>query len=67
VDAAGYVTIIGRTNDIILRGGENISAEEVEDLLYAHPDIADVAIVAVPDPRLVKRACAVVVARTGTT
>ncbi len=67
VDGAGYVTITGRTKDIILRGGENISAKEVEDLLYAHPDIADVAVVAVPDPRLVERACAVVVPRPGTT
>lgn len=66
VDAAGYLTVTGRSKDIILRGGENISAKEVEDLLYAHPDVADVAVVAVPDPRLTERACAVVVPRPGT-
>jgi cyclohexanecarboxylate-CoA ligase len=65
IDADGYVTITGRTKDIILRGGENISAKEVEDLLYGHPGIADVAVVAMPDPRLVERACAVVVPREG--
>lgn len=67
MDAAGYVQIVGRRKDIILRGGENISAKEVEDLLYAHPDIADVAVVAYPDPRLTERACAVVVPRPGAT
>ena len=65
LDAEGYVTIVGRRKDIILRGGENISAKEVEDLLYAHPGIAEVAVVAVPDPRLTERACAVVVPRPG--
>ena len=65
MDADGYVQIVGRRKDIILRGGENISAKEIEDLLYTHPDIADVAVVAVADPRLTERACAVVVARPG--
>lgn len=67
MDANGYVQIVGRRKDIILRGGENISAKEVEDLLYGHPGIADVAVVAVPDPRLTERACAVVVPRPGVT
>ncbi|WP_242623358.1 AMP-binding protein [Pseudonocardia sediminis] len=66
VDAGDYLTVTGRSKDIILRGGENISAKEVEDLLYAHPDVADVAVVAVPDPRLTEKACAVVVPRPGT-
>jgi cyclohexanecarboxylate-CoA ligase len=65
IDANGYVRIAGRTKDIIIRGGENISVKEIEDLLYAHPDVADVAIVAVPDPRLTERACAVVVPVAG--
>ena len=51
--------------DLILRGGENLSAKEIEDLLYAHPAVADVAVVAVPDPVLTERACAVVVPRPG--
>ena len=65
LDDDGYVTVVGRSKDIIVRGGENISAKEVEDLLYTHPAIADVAVVAVPDPRLTERACAVVVLRPG--
>jgi cyclohexanecarboxylate-CoA ligase len=65
VDERGYLTVTGRSKDIIVRGGENISAKEVEDLLYTHPDVVDVAVVAVPDPRLTERACAVVVPRDG--
>ena len=65
MDADGYVTVVGRSKDIIVRGGENISAKEVEDLLYTHEAIADVAVVAFPDPRLSERACAVVVLRPG--
>jgi cyclohexanecarboxylate-CoA ligase len=57
----GTVTIVGRAKDIIVRGGENISVKEVEDYLAAHPGIADVAIVAVPDPLLGEKACAFVV------
>jgi cyclohexanecarboxylate-CoA ligase len=62
LDASGHLTIEGRKKDIILRGGENISVKEVEDHLHAHPKIADVAIVAMPDPVMVERACAFVVA-----
>jgi acyl-CoA synthetase (AMP-forming)/AMP-acid ligase II len=65
LDADGYVVITGRTKDVIIRKGENISVKEVEDLLYAHPDIADVAVVGLPDPALGERCCAVVVARPG--
>jgi cyclohexanecarboxylate-CoA ligase len=61
IDDEGYVTIHGRIKDIILRNGENISAREVEDVLYTHPDIIDVAVVAVPDVRTGERACAAVV------
>ena len=63
--ADGAVTIRGRKKDIIIRNGENISAKEVEDLLYNHPAIADVAVVAVPDPGTGERACAVIVVRDG--
>ena len=58
---AGNVIIAGRLKDVIIRKGENISAKEVEDLLFAHPGVADVAVVGLPDPRLGERACAVVV------
>jgi cyclohexanecarboxylate-CoA ligase len=66
-DDDGYITITGRAKDIIIRGGENIPIVEVENLLYTHPKIAGVAIVAMPDPRLGERACAVVVPREGQT
>ena len=62
---SGYLTVEGRIKDIILRGGENVSVKEVEDLLYGHPDVAEVAIVAMPDPKLTERACAYVVAEPG--
>jgi len=65
LDADGYVSITGRSKDIIIRGGENIPVVEVENLLYAHPKIAAVAIVAMADPRLVERCCAVVIPREG--
>jgi cyclohexanecarboxylate-CoA ligase len=64
-DPDGYVTIRGRKKDIILRGGENISVAEVEDLLFEHPLVAEVAIVAMPDPVMVERACAFVVPADG--
>jgi cyclohexanecarboxylate-CoA ligase len=65
LDGDGYVSITGRSKDIIIRGGENIPVVEVENLLYAHPKIAGVAIVAMADPRLVERCCAVVIPREG--
>lgn len=65
LDADGYVAITGRSKDLIIRGGENISVAEVENLLFAHPKIQNVAVVAMPDPRLVERACAFVIPRTG--
>jgi cyclohexanecarboxylate-CoA ligase len=67
LDAEGYLTVTDRLKDIIIRGGENISAKEVEDLLVTHPAVADVAVIPVPDPALGERVCAVVVARPGYT
>ncbi|HEV3281229.1 MAG TPA: AMP-binding protein [Acidimicrobiales bacterium] len=67
VDDEGYVTITGRLKDVIIRHGENISAKEVEDLLYAHPALADVAVIGLPDPTTGERACAVVAVREGST
>jgi cyclohexanecarboxylate-CoA ligase len=61
------VRIHGRKKDIIIRKGENISARELEDILITHPDIEDIAVVAVPDPASGERACAVVVVRAGAT
>ncbi|SFF68244.1 AMP-binding protein [Blastococcus tunisiensis] len=65
LDEDGFVTITGRQKDIIIRGGENISAKDVEDHLFEHPAIADVAVVAVPDPVMGERVCAVVVPKAG--
>ncbi len=67
VDAEGYVTITGRLKDVIIRHGENISAKEVEDLLYTHPAVADVAVIGLPDPKTGERACAVVALAEGST
>ena len=61
LDPEGFLRIVGRTKDIIIRGGENIPVVEIEALLYTHPKIQDVAIVAMPDERLGERACAYVV------
>ncbi|MHB8339970.1 MAG: class I adenylate-forming enzyme family protein [Mycobacteriales bacterium] len=61
VDADGFVTITGRIKDIIIRKGENISAKEVEDLLSAHPAVAEVAVIGLPDPEVGERCAAVVV------
>lgn len=62
IDGDGCVRIAGRAKDVIVRGGENISAKEVEDLLFEHPDVREVAVVGYPDEVLGERACAVVVA-----
>jgi cyclohexanecarboxylate-CoA ligase len=63
VDDDGYVTITGRVKDIIIRKGENISAKEVEDLLYTHPKVADVGVIGLPDEERGEMACAVVAAK----
>jgi len=60
LDAEGYVRITGRSKDIIIRNGENIPVVEVEGLLYGHPSIQEVALIAMPDPRMGERACAFV-------
>jgi acyl-CoA synthetase (AMP-forming)/AMP-acid ligase II len=61
VSETGHVTITGRVKDIIIRNAENISANEIENLLHEHPGVADVAVIGVPDPRTGERVCAVVV------
>jgi cyclohexanecarboxylate-CoA ligase len=60
-DREGFLTITGRLKDVIIRKGENISAKEVEDLLFTHSGIADVAVIGLPDPAAGERACAIVV------
>ena len=59
------LVVTGRAKDVIIRNGENISPKEVEDVLVGHLDIAEVAIVGIPDDRTGERACAVIVAANG--
>jgi acyl-CoA synthetase (AMP-forming)/AMP-acid ligase II len=65
LDEHGFLTITDRVKDIIIRGGENISAAEVEEALQTLPGVAEIAVVAAPDPRLGERACAIVRLRPG--
>lgn len=67
MDAEGYISISGRSKDIIIRGGENIPVVEVENLLHKHPKIQNVAIVGMPDERLQERACAFIIPLPGET
>ena len=61
----GYIRISGRSKDIIIRGGENVPIAEVEQTLYRHPAIQEVAVVAMPDPRLGELGCAFVSLKAG--
>ena len=61
----GCLTITGRKKDIIIRGGENLSPKEIEDVLYTHPAIREAAVVAMPHPRLGETCCAFVTLRSG--
>ena len=65
VDAAGYLRIVGRAKDVIIRGGQNISPLAVEIEVSKHPAVADVSIIGVPDPVYGERACACVVTQPG--
>jgi non-ribosomal peptide synthetase component E (peptide arylation enzyme) len=65
LDDDGYLTITDRKSDVIIRGGENISAQEVEELLLGVPGVAEVAVVAAPDARLGEHAAAVLRMRPG--
>ncbi len=65
IDDDGYVRITGRLKDVIIRKGENVSAQEVEDLLYEHAQVADVAVIGLPDEERGELVCAVVAAPEG--
>jgi acyl-CoA synthetase (AMP-forming)/AMP-acid ligase II len=58
--ADGHITLTGRLKDVIIRKGENISAKEVEDVIYTHPKVGDVAVIGLPDRERGERVCAVV-------
>jgi fatty-acyl-CoA synthase len=66
IDASGYLTITDRKKDVIITGGENVSSIEVEDCLYQHPAVAEVAVIGVPDPRWGETVKALVVLGRGT-
>jgi acyl-CoA synthetase (AMP-forming)/AMP-acid ligase II len=66
VDEEGYLSIVGRARDVIRTGGETVSPDEIEHVLCRHPDVADVAVVGVPDPSWGEIVCAVVVPTPGT-
>jgi 2,3-dihydroxybenzoate-AMP ligase len=65
IDGLGYLTITGRIKDIIIRGGENISPAQVEEILRAHPAVADAAVVGMPDRELGERVCAYIQTLSG--
>jgi fatty-acyl-CoA synthase len=65
MDAEGYVNIVGRIKDMVIRGGENVYPREVEEFLYTHPDIADVQVIGVPDVRYGEELMAWIVMRPG--
>jgi fatty-acyl-CoA synthase len=67
VDDQGYVRVVGRIKDMIIRGGENVYPREIEEFLYTHPEIADVQVIGVPDERYGEELMAWVVTRSGAT
>jgi fatty-acyl-CoA synthase len=65
IDDAGYCNIVGRVKDMIIRGGENVYPREIEEFLYRHPAVFDVAVVGVPDPKYGEAVCACIRLRGG--
>ena len=66
LDDDGYLTVVGRKKEIIIRGGINIAPREIEELLVAFPEVERAAVIGLPDDRLGERTCACVVLRPGT-
>lgn len=66
MDAEGYVNIVGRIKDMVIRGGENIYPREIEEFLYRHPQVQDVQVVGVPDQKYGEELCAWIIAKPGT-
>ena len=67
MDFEGYVNIVGRIKDMVIRGGENIYPREIEEFLYRHPKVQDVQVVGLPDTRYGEELCAWIVVRPGQT
>lgn len=66
MDVEGYVNIVGRIKDMVIRGGENIYPREIEEFLYRHPQVQDVQVVGVPDQKYGEELCAWIIAKPGT-
>jgi acyl-CoA synthetase (AMP-forming)/AMP-acid ligase II len=66
VDPDGYVYVVDRLKDVVIRGGENVYCAEVEAVLFGHPAVADAAVIGLPDQAMGERVAAVVVPRPGT-
>jgi fatty-acyl-CoA synthase len=66
LDDEGYLTVVDRKKDMIKTGGENVASREVEETLYEHPDVAEVAIFGIPDPKWIEAVACAVVPRAGT-
>ena len=64
-DAEGYITVVDRKKDMIKSGGENVASREVEEVLYRHPAISEVAVIGLPDPKWIEAVTAVIVLREG--
>jgi non-ribosomal peptide synthetase component E (peptide arylation enzyme) len=64
-DEQGYLYVVGRRKDVIIRGGQNIYPAEVENILVTHPKVMDVSVVAMPDPVMGEKACAYVIPKPG--
>ena len=67
MDAEGYVNIVGRIKDLVIRGGENIYPREIEEFLYRHPQVQDVQVVGLPDKRYGEELCAWIITKPGQT
>jgi long-chain acyl-CoA synthetase len=67
MDEDGFISIVDRKKDMVLRGGYNVYPREVEEVLLRHPDIAQVAVIALPDPTYGEEVCAIVIPQEGTT
>jgi acyl-CoA synthetase (AMP-forming)/AMP-acid ligase II len=67
VDDEGFVYVVDRLKDVVIRGGENVYCAEVEAALFEHPSVADVAVIGLAEPDLGERVCAVVVPKAGAT
>jgi fatty-acyl-CoA synthase len=65
IDEEGYITIVDRKKDMIKTGGENVASREIEEVLFAHPQIAEAAVFGLPDDRWIEAVTAVVVPRAG--